>query len=158
MTTTTTTSYVVHALPRDLLDEVRSTGRDASGSAPERVAATGGEPLRCCLRDARLGEQLVLFGYRPPTADGPYRELGPVFAHARPCAGYDGDGYPDDWRARAQVLRAYDRRGWIHPATRVHDGSDPEAALVEVLAEPGVVEVHSRNVAYGCFMFVVSRP
>ena len=47
-------------------------------------------------------------------------------------------------------------RGWIHPATRVHDGSDPEAAIAAVLGEPGVVEVHSRNVAYGCFMFVVT--
>ena len=52
MTTTTPTSYVVHALPPELLDEVRSRGRDASGSPVERVEATGGEPLRCCLRDA----------------------------------------------------------------------------------------------------------
>ena len=54
------------------------------------------------------------------------------------------------------MLRAYDNRGWIHPATRVHDGSDPEAAIAAVLAEPGVVEVHSRNIAYGCFMFAVT--
>ena len=156
-TTTTTTTYVVHALPPDLLDEVRATGPDASGSAVEHVAATGGEPLRCCLRDARPGEALVLFGYRPPTADGPYREVGPVFAHAERCAGYAGHGYPRDWLARPQVLRAYDRRGWIHPATRVHDGSGPEAALAQVLHEPGVVEVHSRNVAHGCFMFAVTK-
>jgi hypothetical protein len=54
---------------------------------------------------------------------------------------------------RPQVLRAYDERGWIHPATRVHDGTEPERELAEVLATPGVVEVHSRNVAYGCWMF-----
>ena len=157
MTTTTTTSYVVHALPPELLDEVRSSGRDASGSPVERLEATGGEPVRCCLRDARAGEPLLLFGYRPPTADGPYREVGPVFAHAEPCAGYDGHGYPGDWLVRPQVLRAYDHRGWIHPATRVHDGSDPEAAIAAVLEQAGVVEVHSRNVAYGCFMFAVTK-
>jgi hypothetical protein len=157
MTTTTTTSYVVHALPPELLDQVRSTGLDASGSPLEQVEATGGEPLRCCLRDARPGERLVLFGYRPPTADGPYREVGPVFAHAERCAGFDEPGYPQDWLGRPQVLRAYDRRGWIHPATRVHDGSDPEAALAQVLDDPGVVEVHSRNIAYGCFMFAVTK-
>ncbi len=55
------------------------------------------------------------------------------------------------------MLRAYDDRGWIHPATTVHDGSDPESAIAEVLAAPGVVEVHSRNIAYGCYMFAV-RP
>ncbi len=155
MTTTTTTSYVVHALPPELLDEVRSSGLDVSGSVVEHLAAVGGEPLRCCLRDARIGEELVLFGYRPPSADGPYREVGPVFAHAQRCVGFDEPGYPQDWRSRPQALRAYDRRGWIHPATRVHDGSDPEAAIADVLAAPGVVEVHSRNVAYGCYMFTV---
>jgi hypothetical protein len=56
------------------------------------------------------------------------------------------------------VLRAYDERGWIHPATSVHDGTDPERELAEVLATPDVVEVHSRNVAYDCWMFTAVRP
>ena len=80
-----------------------------------------------------------------------------MFAHAEPCAGYTDDGYPADWTSRPQVLRAYDDRGWIHPATRVHDGSDPVGAIADVLAQDGVVEVHSRNVAYGCYMFAVTR-
>ena len=81
-----------------------------------------------------------MFGYRPPTPQGPYREVGAVFAHADRCEGYAGDGYPSDWLDRPQVLRAYDDRGWIHPATTTHDGTDPEAALAAVLAAPGVVE------------------
>ena len=154
--TTTTLTYAVHALPAAILDEVRSTGLDASGSPAEHVVATGGEPLRCCLRDAEPGEALLLFGYSPPAPRGPYREVGPVFAHAERCAGFVGTGYPSDWRRRPQVLRAYDRRGWIHPATTVHDGSDPESAIAEALAAPGVVEVHSRNIAHGCYMFALS--
>ena len=54
------------------------------------------------------------------------------------------------------MLRAYDERGWIHDATTVHDGSDPERAIRDVLAAPGVVLVHSRNVAYGCYMFAIT--
>jgi Protein of unknown function (DUF1203) len=153
---TTTTAFAINALPTEVLHAVRVTGLDSSGAPVERAQATGGEPLRCCLRDAHPGEPLLLFGYRPPTAAGPYREVGPIFAHAEPCEGYDGEGYPRDWLGRPQVLRAYDSRGWIHPATRVHDGSDPEAAIAAVLAEPGVVEVHSRNIAYGCYMFAVT--
>jgi hypothetical protein len=122
------------------------------------VVASGGEPLRCCLRDAVAGEDLVLFNHAPPLpAPSPYEERGAVFTHASPCGGPDFDGYPPDWVGRPQVLRAYDERGWIHPATRVHDGSDPVAALTAVFAEPGVVAVHSRNVAYGCFMFAATR-
>ncbi|GAA4449858.1 DUF1203 domain-containing protein [Phytohabitans houttuyneae] len=148
-------TYEIHALPAALLDTVRASGLDASGNPVERVTATGGEPVRCCLRDAAAGEELMLFGYEPPLPPSPYREVGAVFAHAERCAGPDAGGYPEGWRGRSQVLRAYDARGWIHPATRVHDGSDPEAAIAKVLAAPGVVRVHSRNVAYGCYMFTV---
>jgi len=59
---------------------------------------------------------------------------------------------------RPQVLRAYDRRGWIHPSSRYHNGSDPEAAIAGVLAYSDVLQVFSRNSTYGCYMFTVVRP
>src|SRR3954468_11991869 len=100
------------------------------------------------------GGGLSLCGSRPPLpAESPYCEQGAVFAHAVRCAGPDSDGYPTDWSTRPQVLRAYTSDGRIHPASRLHDGTDPARALAQVLAEDGVVEVHSRNIVYGCFMF-----
>lgn len=152
------TAYTVHPIPPDALDDVRASGTDAAGIPLEDQCAGGGEPLRCCLRDARAGEAIMLFGYALPLPVGPYRETGPVYAHRHACAGpADGSEYPSDWRGRGQVLRAYDRRGRIHPASRTHDGSDPEGTLARLLAEPGVVQVHSRNVVYGCFMFAATR-
>jgi hypothetical protein len=151
--TTKATAFRIHAIPADVLDRARL------GGAAEPLTGGGGEPLRCCLRDAGPGEELILFNYEPPIpgTGSPYRETGAVYAHARPCAGPPAQhGCPEEWRGRPQVLRAYDERGWIHEATRVHDGCDPEAAVAAVLAEPGVVEVHSRNVAYGCFMFAAT--
>ena len=158
MTTTTTTRFQVHALSAEGLDAVRSTGLDVSGYPIERHITTGGEPLRCCLRNAEPGEQAILFGYEPWIPASPYREIGAVFAHAQRCDGPPRtDGYPAGWRGKPQVLRAYDRRGWIHAATTVHDGHDPQAAITAILAEPDVVQIHSRNVAYGCFMFAITR-
>ncbi len=120
--------------------------------------AEGGEPLRCCLRNANPGEELILFGYEPPIGNSPYREIGAVFAHERPCAGASvAEAYPVPWRGKPQVLRAYDVRGWIRDAI-VHDGGNPEAEIARLLADPEVVQLHSRNVAYGCFMFTVTRP
>jgi hypothetical protein len=146
--TITTTGYRITALPASLLAEVRAD------RAAEHHVAGGGEPVRCCLRDARAGEDLLLFTYEPPLPAGPYREMGAVFVHAAPCAApADPLPYPADWYGRPQVLRAYDKDGRIHPASRLHDGSDPEAAIAAVLAEPGVVQMHSRNVVYGCYMF-----
>ncbi|MFC0505857.1 DUF1203 domain-containing protein [Micromonospora costi] len=152
------TPFVVRPLPPAVLDAVRRTRLDAAGRPVEAVAAEGGEPLRCCLRDAVEGDELILFGYAPPVADGPYREVGPVFAHAAACAGADGGtAYPPAWRGRPQVLRAYDHRGRIHGGRR-HDGTDPETVIAELLADPAVRQLHSRNVVYGCFMFTVDRP
>lgn len=144
-----TRRFTIVPIPADVLEGVRDGGLPS-----DRVTAGGGEPLRCCLRDAEPGEELLLFGYRPPLpAESPYCEQGAVFAHAVRCAGPDGDGYPSDWATRPQVLRAYTSDGRIHPASRLHDGTDPAAALTQVLAADGVVEVHSRNIVYGCFMF-----
>jgi hypothetical protein len=139
--------YVIHPLNE----------RGADGVT---VTAGGGEPLRCCLRNATEGESLVLFNYEPPLpgTDSPYQEKGAVFTHAGVCEGPASvTSYPADWVGRGQALRAYDERGWIHPSTHVHDGTDPDAAIASVLAHPEVVEVHSRNLAYGCYMFRVTR-
>jgi len=143
--------YLTHALPADV--------RTAAATDPSTVhsVAGGGEPLRCCLRNAADGEELLLFNYEPPLPDSPYRERGAVFAHAGECPGPANGDYPADWLGKPQALRAYDARGWIHPATRTHDGANPSAALAEVLAAPGVVEVHSRNLAYGCYMFAATH-
>jgi len=157
MTTTMSTGFRIHAVPAAILDEVRATGRDVSGYAVARVSAGGGEPLRCCLRDARAGEDLMLLGYEPPLPPSPYREIGAIFAHAAPCDGPAANrSYPTEWRPRSQALRAYDERGWIHAAT-LHHGHDAEAAIGELLSDPAVVQIHSRNVAYGCYMFTITR-
>ncbi|TNH25251.1 DUF1203 domain-containing protein [Micromonospora orduensis] len=155
---TNSTTFRVHTLPAAALDTIRRTGRDDAGQRVEALPAGGGEPLRCCLRDAEQGEELLLFGYAPPGAAGPYREIGPVFAHAATCAGPDAAyGHPPAWRGRPQVLRAYDRQGRICGG-RLHDGTDPESVIAELFADPAVCQLHSRNVVYGCFMFVVRRP
>jgi hypothetical protein len=158
MTSAATSTFLVRALSADVLDGVRATGADVSGHRVEHLTAAGGEPLRCCLRNAEPGERAILFGYEPPIPASPYREIGAVFAHAQPCAGPARvDVYPADWRGKPQVLRAYDRSGWIHSTTQVHDGLDPEAVITAMLAHPDVAQLHSRNVAYGCFMFSVER-
>lgn len=158
MTTTPKRTFRIHALPTEVLDGVRARGVDASGGPVERIEAAGGEPLRCCLRDAHPGEKAILFGFEPALPRSPYRELGAVFAHAQPCPGPEhAEDYPPDWQGRPQVLRAYDQRGWIHPATRTHDGQHPETVIAAMLADPDVTRIHSRNIAYGCYMFAVTR-
>src|SRR3954464_15593361 len=112
-----TDNFQIHAMPVEILERVRASRLDASGNTVEQVSAEGGEPLRCCLRNARPGEALLLFGYEPPIGKSPYREIGAVFAHAEQCESKPVYAeYPSDWRTKPQVLRSYDRRGWIRDA------------------------------------------
>jgi len=159
-TTTTTSAFRLLPMPAEVLADARAGRPDAEGHPPVPVNADGGEPVRCCRTDAAVGDALLLLAFRPalPGDDSPYQEVGAVYVHAQPCGHSPSGEYPEAWRRRPQVLRAYDERGWIHPATRVHDGTDPERELAEVLETPGVVAVHSRNVAYGCWMFTAVRP
>jgi hypothetical protein len=38
-----------------------------------------------------------------------------------------------------------------------HDGTEPELVIDEMLRTEAVTQIHSRNVAYGCYMFLVRR-
>jgi len=158
MTITTETTFEIETISATDIDNARRTGLDISGNPVEHIELTGGEPMRCCLRNGRPGEVGLLFGYEPRIPASPYREIGAVFVHATPCEGpVSLTRYPDEWRGRSQVLRAYDKRGWIHPASRVHDGSNPESVIAGMFADPEVVQIHSRNISYGCYMFTLHR-
>lgn len=153
-----TSTFSIHTISADSLDRARIQGTDTSGNPVEHLVAAGGEPLRCCLRDAEPGEVCILFGYEPSIPASPYRELGAVFAHADPCAGpQDLAAYPPAWLGRPQVLRSYDARGWIHESTRVHDGTDPASVISEIFEDGAVEQIHSRNIAHGCYMFTLTR-
>ena len=77
--------------------------------------------------------------------------------HAGACAGYaDDDRYPEGFRGRNQLLRAYDARG-RQVENVVVDGAAAERAITGLLARPDVAFLHSRNVLAGCYMFTV-RP
>ena len=83
----------------------------AADAARTFIDDEGGRPLRCCLRDSRPGERLALVAVTPEGPQGAYRETGPVFLHADGCSGPTGTGYPEEFRRRTQVFRAYDRSG-----------------------------------------------
>ena len=152
------TSFAVTALPADELERIRERRVDDFGNAfvPTVVTEAGGTPLRCCLRDAEPGERVALIAWQPASVGGPYAEVGPVFVHAEACAGYVDTGrYPEGFRHRTQLLRAYDARGRQVDNLLV-DGAEADPVLSELIARPGVAFVHSRNPMAGCYMFAVS--
>jgi hypothetical protein len=144
----TTMELLIAPLPRDL-----GVGAPADAVRDD----LDGAPLRCCLRDSRPGEEVALVSATPPGPRGAYAESGPVFVHARACAGPEGGGYPADWRRRRRVFRAYDRDGAIVGGEVVEPGDGQEEAAARLLAAPGVAFLHSRNVVHGCYMLRIDR-
>ncbi len=87
---------------------------------------------------------MALLARRPSAVPGAYAEVGPVFIHAQPCPGPAGTGYPEGFRHRQQLLRAYDGQGRAVD-NGIVDGAAAEGALQALLARPDVIDVHSRN-------------
>jgi hypothetical protein len=155
-TTAGTGDLTFDAIPAAELAEIRAAGRDEAGNSLTVQADNGGSPVRCCLRETRPGERVMLIAYTPPGTAGAYAERGPVFVHADPCEGYPTPRrYPPGLRHRMQVVRAYDRQGRIADGVLAADGLQAEAVIAEMLARPDVELVHLRNVGYGCYNFAV---
>ena len=129
----------------------------AADAALTFVDEDGGRPLRCCLRDSRPGEHIALVSVTPNGPQGAYRETGPVFLHADGCAGPADRGYPEEFRRRTQVFRAYDAAGAIVGGTVVQPGTGQEEAAARLLADPEVAFLQTRNVVHGCYMLTIRR-
>ncbi len=152
-----TRTLVFEPIPAGELHKIRAAGRDEAGNRLTPQPDTeGGSPLRCCLRETRPGEQVLLIAYTPPGTAGAYAERGPVFVHADPCGGYaTPERYPPELRHRQQVVRAYDQNGSIADGILASDGDHALAVIQRTLARPDVALVHLRNVGWGCYNFAV---
>jgi hypothetical protein len=146
-------------IPAGRLQEIRTAGQDEAGNRlTPYVVTDGGSPLRCCLRETRPGDKVLLIAYTPPGTRGAYAERGPVFIHADHCGGYQTpDRYPPGLSHREQVVRAYDHHGRIADGVLAANGDRALEVIRDLLARPDVALVHLRNVGYGCYNFAV-RP
>lgn len=143
----------------DQLTALRRDGRDAFGRPVQAYPDAGGEQLRCCLRRSTGGERLLLVGHAPLRDASPWQEVGPVFVHAEPCP-RPADGTVPTWfDDDPRVLRAYDARGVMRYERNrvVAAGEGVAGALADILGDPGVAEVHVRNLLAQCFVARVVR-
>ena len=161
MTTAIETTFRIQALAARDLARIRATGCD-DFDHPLRVSVADeepGTPLRCCLREAHVGERVALISWRPlhEAPNSVYAEVGPVFVHADDCPGYrEESSYPEGFRHRVQVLRTYSADGDMLDAVMT-EGASAEEAIAGLFTNPDAVVVHSRNVTAGCYMFAVYK-
>lgn len=146
--------FTISAMDAITADRLRAT------ATVVRVAdESPGYPCRQCLRDADVGEELVLVSYDPFEGFGehsPYRSASPVFLHRHDCgARLDAARLPDQLTRRRLSLRAFDTDAMMLDG-RVVDGADLGPALDELLSVAGVDRIHVHNAGPGCFAAVAT--
>lgn len=119
--------------------------------------AKPGFPDRIELRDAEVGESVILVNHRHLPDDGPYQSAHAVFVLERPTKTFDAtDEVPDVLRSRTLSLRAFDADGMIVDADLV-DGRDVESLIARLFAQPDVVFIHAHYARRGCFACRIDR-
>src|SRR5262245_1150963 len=106
-------SFRIVPVPVSVAERVRGARADGHGNidlSPVVADERPGFPCRICLRDAEVGERMLLFSYAPFGKAAPYQTLGPIYVHAEPCRPHAEGGIPDVLRVRLLALRGYDER------------------------------------------------
>ena len=136
----------------------------------DSLRAVGGEvyvadakpsyPCRQCLRDAEIGEELILVSYDPFEASGtasPYRSASPIFLHREACTPYSPEReLPEQLTCRTLSVRAFDADEMMVDAAIIQ-GTALGDTLDGLLANSEVHHVHVHNASRGCFAALVQR-
>lgn len=133
-------------------------GELAARGVARRIAdCRPGFPCRVSLRDAEVGEPVLLLNWEHQPADSPYRSRHAIFVreHAQPATPAV-DEVPEVLRLRLLSLRAFDAAGFMLDADVVH-GREAEAAIARLLGDPRVAYLHAHNAKPGCYAARVER-
>src|SRR3954471_20522780 len=101
------TDFIVHALPAGEADQ--------SGPAGRHVVADGPSPCRRCLRNAEVGDELILLPYDPFTVRSPYTREGAVYVPDEGCPAHrpDPGRLPEQVPGRVFSVRSYDEEAMM---------------------------------------------
>ena len=129
----------------------------ALGAVRMSVNVKPGFPCRVSLADAEIGESVLLVNYEHLSVDSPYRSTHAVFVRESVAQAEPFDNVvPESLRLRLLSVRAFDERGMMVNADVVH-GSEADAALERLLANPEVAYLHLHNAKPGCYAARVDR-
>lgn len=135
------------------------TDAELRAAGVQRVVADAapGFPDRIEMRDAEVGEKLLLLNHVCQSANTPYRASHAIFIREGAFETYDRVGeVPDVMRRRLLSLRAYDASGQMLDADVV-EGHACEALIQRLFADPQVAYIHAHNAKRGCYAGRIDR-
>lgn len=130
----------------------------AAHGVQRRVAdAKPGFPDRVEIRDAELGETLLLLNYTHQPADTPYRASHAIFVREGAERAYDETNeVPEPLRGRLISLRAFDGDHQMVDADVVA-GQELEGVIERFFADPDVRYLHAHYAKRGCYAARIER-
>lgn len=135
------------------------TDAELRAAGVQRVVADAcpGYPDRIEMRDALIGEKLLLLNHVCQPANTPYRASHAIFVREGALETYDRVGeVPDVMRRRLLSLRAYDASGQMLDADVV-EGRECEALIHRLFANSEVAYIHAHNAKRGCYAGRIDR-
>ena len=143
-------NFVIHPLPAGEVDTCAAASSSTVADSPL--------PCRRCLRNAEVGDDLVLAPYDPFTVRSPYAGDGPVFVHADGCEPFASapGAVSEQVSGRVLSVRAYDEDAMMTAST-VFKGERFRERAEELLAGADVAFLHVHFAGPGCFAFRVDR-
>jgi len=116
-----------------------------------------GFPCRVSLRDAEVGEKVLLMNYEHQPMPTPFRSSHAIFvrewaSQAMP----DRNEVPEMFRHRLLSVRAFDASGIMIDAD-VIDGERLESLIEHLLANKSTNNLHIHNAKLGCYAALVER-
>lgn len=109
------------------------------------------------MRDAEVGETMLLLNYTHQPANSPYRSSHAILIREGASEAYDAvDEIPEVFAVRTMSLRGFDENGMIVDAA-LASGDGIAAAIERLLAQPEIAYVHAHYALMGCFADRVDR-
>jgi hypothetical protein len=116
-----------------------------------------GFPDRIGMRDAEIGETLLLLNHVCQPANTPYRATHAIFVREGADSAYHAfNEIPEVMRTRLLSLRGYDVDGMMLDADVV-DGKDVENVIRRLFAFAQIAYIHAHNAKRGCYSGLIER-
>jgi Protein of unknown function (DUF1203) len=153
-------SFRITGLSPDLFRPLFGLTDDAlaARSAVRYVAdARPGFPDRVTLRDAEVGQAVILVGHEHQSAATPYRSRHAIFVLEGAEETYDGvDEIPEVMAGRLMSLRAFDV-GHMMVDADIAEGAEVAALIARLFADPRADYIHAHFARRGCYAARIDR-
>ncbi|HSD26839.1 MAG TPA: DUF1203 domain-containing protein [Vicinamibacteria bacterium] len=154
------TDFRIVALPSEPFEPLfRMSDAELEAAGARRMLADEkpGFPCRVSLADAEVGEAVLLLPFTHHDVASPYRASGPIFVRRGARTASPGKGeIPQMLQHRLLSVRAYDESAMLVGA-EVVEGSELEATIRRLYADPSVSYLHVHNARPGCYNCRVIR-